>query len=256
VLDDICMALGNARNHKNIPSLEIQSLCPIIELTHVYPELFLKHGTTFNKKIFYKRYAELISSIGAGDLFYKSADSKIQYSSMSLFSSESTVWTSLAIEIKKFAMHAGFSGDYSGKFAGAILELHDNIIEHSKRVDTGYIVFEALPDRFDFVVADRGIGVLSGLRNNPVYSDLNDAGVALEEALTYGVSGTGMPDRGAGFKPTIEGLANIAHSIRFRTGDHGRVYLRNANDGIEASTSQKVPIEGFLASVSCNASMV
>jgi hypothetical protein len=40
----------------------------------------------------------------------------------------------------------------------------------------------------EFVVADRGIGVLSSLKQNPEYADLSDAGAALQLAITDGVS--------------------------------------------------------------------
>ena len=226
----------------------------MIELLHICPALVLERihrddGLQLNQ------FSDLAASVLRGAPAYQSTNRNIQYSSLSLFSDENTVWTALSIAIKKAAKRAGFSDAYSGQFAGAIAELHDNIVEHSEHVVSGYVVFAATPGRFEFVVADKGVGVLEGLRNNPKYSDLSDAGLALEKALTYGVSGTGIAGRGTGFKPTIEGLANIAHWMRFRSGDHVRSYLRDDIGEIEARTRQKVSIDGLVVSVSCDASM-
>lgn len=230
------------------------SLCPLIELLHICPTL-VSERLSNNQGLQLNQFTELITNVLRGTPAYQSTSRNIEYSSLSLFSDENTVWTALAIAIKKAARRAGFSDAYSGQFAGAIAELHDNIVEHSEHVISGYIVYAASPGRFEFVVADKGIGVLRGLRDNPTYIDLTDAGLALEKALTYGVSRTGIPGSGTGFKPTIEGLANISHWMRFRSGDHARSYLRDNMGEIEARTRQKAPIDGLVISVSCDASM-
>ena len=42
--------------------------------------------------------------------------------------------------------------------------LHANILEHSEHEYSGYLVFDATPNRFEFVVADARVGVLQSLR--------------------------------------------------------------------------------------------
>ncbi len=64
------------------------------------------------------------------------------------------------------------------------------MVDHSQRNDTGYVAFSLEPGRFEFVVADHGIGVLASLRSSPSYAYLADHGRAIELVLSEGVQGT------------------------------------------------------------------
>jgi anti-sigma regulatory factor (Ser/Thr protein kinase) len=111
-------------------------------------------------------------------------------------------WTEFAMRAKRAATDVGFASDQAGQLVAAMGELHSNIMEHSQRDDTGYIVFDATPKRFDFVVADAGIGVLQSLRSHPHFARVEDAGTALQLALSEGVSRFyDEKDRGRGFRP-------------------------------------------------------
>jgi hypothetical protein len=135
---------------------------------------------------------------------------------------------------------------------GAAGELVGNISEHSGAADTGIVAYRAGRDGFEFAVADGGVGVLESLNSCPDYKSLTDHGAALRLALTDGVSRFGpSAGRGHGFRPIFVGLANLSGLLRFRSGDHALVIDGQAIDMMAAKTAQKVPINGFTASVSC-----
>jgi hypothetical protein len=146
-------------------------------------------------------------------------------------------------------------GTAPGQLAAAMEEMENNIHEHSEAAVTGLIAFRAASDRFEFVVADRGDGVLKSLRRSPLYAaTLADHGKALEAALTDGVSRFGSDSgRGHGFRPIFLGLANLRGSLRFRSGDHALLIDGTSPDLMTAKLAQKAPLDGFFAGVTCYA---
>ena len=73
-----------------------------------------------------------------------------------------------------------------------------NMPRRPERVSWAY---RAERGAFEFVVADRGIGILRSLRRCATYATLSDEGKALEAALTDGVSRYGLnSNHGHGFK--------------------------------------------------------
>jgi hypothetical protein len=168
-----------------------------------------------------------------------------------LLQSEDLAWTDFAIRAKRAAENAGFSKNLGGQLVAAIGELYGNVIDHSQRTGTGYAAWSASPGRFEFVVADQGIGVLESLRSNPTYAYLSDHGSALELAIKENVSRYAEPGHGFGFRPIFVGLANISRIIRFRSGDHGHLIVRSSDDGIAARTIQLASLPGMFCSVLC-----
>lgn len=163
-----------------------------------------------------------------------------------------TAWTDFAIRLKVAAKEVGFSADHSGKLLAAIKEFFSNVIEHSERIETGQVLFSAQPGRFEFVVRDRGIGVLESLRKNQKYKSLNDGGSAIELALQEGVSRHAEElGHGFGFRPVFVGLANLSEYIRFRSGDHCREFFQKPDGSIEAHTKQSSRLVGFSCAVIC-----
>lgn len=158
----------------------------------------------------------------------------------------------MANRLKRLSIRAGFSDDHSGKFVAAIDELWSNVVEHSRRSETGYIGFKLVPGRFEFVVADYGVGILASLNSNPVYADLADHGRAIELALSEGISRHHKDEgHGFGFRPLFIGLANIARDLRFRSGDHAREITRTSSAPPEARTYELAPLPGFFCSITC-----
>jgi hypothetical protein len=137
---------------------------------------------------------------------------------------------------------------------GAMRELEDNVHLHSERSQDGVVGFHGTADEFEFVVADGGIGVLQSLRQSPDYQHLDDAGTAIKIALTDGQSRLRYldPGRGHGFHDLFIGLANLNGKLRFRSDDHALTINGASPTLVTAHLSQKVPLQGFVASVVCS----
>lgn len=161
-------------------------------------------------------------------------------------------WTAFGLAAQKSAIVAGFSRRVAAQLIAATGEMHSNILEHSDASATGLLAFSASPGMFEFVVADRGRGVLSSLRSGAEYAQLTDHGEALRLALTNGVSRFGSgSDRGMGFRPLFIGLANLRSSLRFRSGNHALTIDGREPTLITANLAEKPSISGFFASVIC-----
>lgn len=167
---------------------------------------------------------------------------------------DDTTWIQFGVAARHAAIQEGFPNTIAAQLVGAIGEIESNIYEHSGAPETGIIAFKATLGMFEFVVTDRGIGVLQSLRTCPEYASLSDHGEALQLALTDGVSRYGPgTNRGFGFQPLFTGLANLKGSLRFRSGDHAL-----SIDGqdpvprtIPMKLGKKPTIEGFFISVAC-----
>ena len=143
-------------------------------------------------------------------------------------------------------------GTTPGQMAAAMQELEGNIQEHSNAVASGVLVFRATDGVFEFVVADRGIGLLDSLRQRAAFAALHDHGRALELALTDGTSRYDDARRGHGFRPIFIGLTNLQGYLRFRSGDHALVMDGTGPTLATAHISQKPLLQGFFASVRCH----
>jgi hypothetical protein len=165
---------------------------------------------------------------------------------------DDTPWMGFQLAAQKAAGAMGFQGRTAAQFSAALGEMFSNVHEHSGAPSSGIAAFMGSGNAFEFAVADSGIGVRDSLRSCAVYADLADDGKALRLALTDGVSRFGaQAGRGKGFRPIFVGLANLSGALRFRSGDHALVIDGQKIGDMSAVTAQKVPIRGFLASVSC-----
>lgn len=166
---------------------------------------------------------------------------------------DTTEWDTFCYHIQRAVEVVGFPGTVPAKLVGAIGELEGNLQEHSEASHTGVIAFQATDRVFEFVVADKGIGVLKSLRSCLEYSNLEDGGEALSMALKDGVSRFGRAaNRGRGFRQIFVGLANLNGSLRFRSEDHA-LTIEGYSPGLSmAKVMQKPRIDGFFASILCN----
>jgi len=164
-----------------------------------------------------------------------------------------SLFTSFLMDVQRAARDvAQLPGTTPGQLAAAMEELENNIHEHSDAAQTGLVAFRAARGIFEFVAADRGIGILTSLRKCPAYLGLSDCGAALESALKDGTSRFGSDSsRGHGFRPIFLGLANLQGSLRFRSGDHALLMDGTSPDLTTAQLAQKPPIDGFFASIRC-----
>jgi hypothetical protein len=160
--------------------------------------------------------------------------------------------TSFLMDAKRAAREvSGLPGDSPGQLVGALGELESNILEHSNDAATGLLAFRAASGIFEFVVADRGIGVLASLQSSAEFSSCEDHGKALQMTLTEGTSRFGAEaNRGYGFRPLFIGLMNLQGYLRFRSGDHALILDGRSPRLAMARLEQKPHLNGFFASVS------
>lgn len=164
----------------------------------------------------------------------------------------SGIWTSFALAAQKAARTVGFSRRVSASLAASMDEFHSNVCEHSQSPHSELAAFQARQGRFEFVVADRGIGVLASLRSGTDYAQLGDHGEALQLAVSEGVSRFGSKsERGYGFRPLFVGLANLNGNLRFRSGDHALSIDGRSPTLVGARVAQKARIRGLFIWVSC-----
>lgn len=167
-----------------------------------------------------------------------------------------SVFTSFLMDAQRAARDiTRLPGKTPGQLIAAMQELESNIHEHSEVARTGVLAFRATRHVFEFVAADNGIGILRSLQRCPTFADLQDHGQAMEKALSDGVSRFGRDTRrGHGFRPIFIGLVNLRASLRFRSGDYALTIDGTGPTLATAQLAQKPMIDGFLASVQCNAS--
>jgi hypothetical protein len=149
---------------------------------------------------------------------------------------------------------ARLPGTTPGQLVAAMVELETNIHEHSDASATGLLAFRAARGIFEFVAADRGIGILASLERCPLFAAIPDHGKALQSALTDGTSRFGVDSQhGHGFRPIFLGLTNLRGFLRFRSGDHALIIDGSSPSLAMAQLAQKPAIDGFFASISCRA---
>jgi hypothetical protein len=167
---------------------------------------------------------------------------------------DEAVFTKFLMEAKKAASEsARLPGTAPGQLVAAMAELHDNIHEHSEAPQTGILAFRAAEGVFEFVAADRGVGVLKSLRRARRYAALTDHARALELAVTDGTSRfENESRRGHGFRPLFLGLVNLYGSLRLRSGDYALIMDGTSPGPSTAQVAQKPFMHGFFASVSCH----
>lgn len=248
LLDDINLGMqSGALAAVDLPPVAAADLGPLIELRQ--SGLLGKPASWFHAG----RHASLLGGMASGGKWFHSTGRQ-GFVSIPAIAADYASWTEFGMRAKRAATEVGFGGDQAGQLVAAMGELRSNISEHSQCEDTGYLVYEATLKRFAFVVADAGIGVLRSLRLHPRFGHLEDAGTALELALSEGVSRFyDEKDRGRGFRPIFIGLANASRHLRFRSGDHSREIVRAHGGALEAATHQRATLQGFFCSVVCEA---
>lgn len=130
-------------------------------------------------------------------------------------------WEQWLLHAENTAKANGVAAPLVASFIGALREMQDNVYEHSGAAQTGLVAYAVTDRSFEFVVSDRGMGVLETLRQNPRYAHLPDAGAALEEAIKPGVSRfPAETGRGQGYVQLYRAMVTHRAELRFRSGDH------------------------------------
>lgn len=228
----------------NWPRAQSRSLGPVFELHHSGVAIDLSWLDV-------GRFQPSLQAMFDRETYYREARFHDGVIASHRLNHSDTDLTDFSYRARRAAIHSGFTKSVANQLVAAIVELSSNIEEHSEAVQTGYVAFSGGDGVFEFVVGDRGVGVLNSLRRNPKFSELSDAGTALELALTEGVSRHVDVGRGRGFRPLLVGLANESIIVRFRSSDHARQLDRQDDGSIPAKTSQKANFPGFMTFVRC-----
>ena len=165
-----------------------------------------------------------------------------------------TEWDQWTTHAENIAKTKGVNTHLAAGLIGALIEIQDNVYEHSGAPETGVVAYATTVSSFEFVVADRGIGVLSSLRQNPNYAGVAHAGEALELAITDGVSRfPAETGHGQGFNQLFRALVGHNAELRFRSGDHA-LTLRPGRDFANGASvlAQVAPMAGISISVFCD----
>jgi len=253
-LDDLAFAADRDRlGGRELPRLKARDVGPVIELSQFATKGLLP-GPREAGWLELEGLDHLMRALDDGKTRWVCRDSgRMGFLRTGTAAPEDeTVWTGFGLAAQKAATAAGFRKRIAAQLTAALGELHSNVYEHSGEPETGLIAFRAQANRFEFVVADSGIGVLESLRSYDEYAGLCDYGEALRLALTDGVSRYGpAAGRGQGFRPLFIGLANLNGVLRFRSGDHALLIDGQNPSLMTARPAQKPRIPGFLVSVSC-----
>ena len=162
-----------------------------------------------------------------------------------------TYWDAFMYAMHKAIVAAGFPSLFGRGLVGAMDEMQNNIHDHSEGIDTGLIAYRVSADRVEWVVADRGIGVLAGLKSG-AFPSLTDSGEALKVALADGRSrfrvGKG---RGYGFRELFKAMSARHGSLRFRSGDQALTIAGVSPSLSLARLQQRANVAGFYVTVVC-----
>lgn len=160
-------------------------------------------------------------------------------------------WDQWTVHAENTAKAHGLNAQLVASLMGAMVEIQDNVYEHSDAPETGLVAFAITSASFEFVVADSGVGVLRTLRQNSQFSGIQDSGAALQEVIKDGVSRfPSESGRGHGFNQLFRALVGCNAEIRFRSGDHA-LTMRPTSDALhgKSTLAQLAPLNGLTVSV-------
>ena len=253
-IDDLAFAADRGRLcEQSVPERVARDIGPVMELL-----LLSEFGSVSSpgdaKWLSLDRLQPLVIALRTGRGMWVCPRSRLcgVLQTTALKAEDSGIWMSFALAAQKAARTVGFSRRVSASLAASMDEFHSNVSEHSQSPYSELAAFQARQGRFEFVVADRGIGVLASLRSGTDYAHLGDHGEALQLALSEGVSRFGFKsERGYGFRPLFVGLANLNGNLRFRSGDHALSIDGRSPTLMGARVAQRARIRGLFISVSC-----
>jgi anti-sigma regulatory factor (Ser/Thr protein kinase) len=153
--------------------------------------------------------------------------------------------------LHKAMLNIGMPSAFIAGLVGALGEMESNIHEHSGAAATGIMAYSVTEERVEWIVADRGTGILSGL--NASYPRMTDAGEALKFALSDGGSRLRIKGRGLGFRELFKALAARRASLRFRSDDQLLTIKGVLPDLSRARLQQRAHVPGFSVRVVCPA---
>jgi anti-sigma regulatory factor (Ser/Thr protein kinase) len=125
------------------------------------------------------------------------------------------------------------SGHDRAAVALAIREIGQNVFDHANSRTGGFAIAQrgATRKEFEIAVADSGIGIPASIRANNEYSQVSRDSVAIERALTAGVTG----------KPGTQNKGLALAAIReFLRENYGTLLVRSGSGAVEDGHRQSV----------------
>lgn len=123
----------------------------------------------------------------------------------------------------------GFGKNDAFDMAIAFSEISQNILDHNEAAPDGLAAMQVYRGGegkfFQFVVADRGVGILTTLRRNLAYADLTSDVRAIIASTGLGASEYSDGTRGNGLHKLLQLSDKHGGSVHIRSGS-GRVYWR------------------------------
>jgi hypothetical protein len=169
--------------------------------------------------------------------------------------------TSLAYQLyqERFARALQTTGGFPARFAkalaGALVEMTDNIVQHSETDPsaelTGLVGYHVNPRFMCFAAIDIGQGVLSSLRRAPAWRHLQTARQALRAAVCdFATSRSGEP-QGDGFRTLFRTLVDRNCRLRFRSDD-AVLTIEDLHSHREGTLGSSPALGGLQLSVCCS----
>lgn len=259
ILDDLVLGMQRGRVNASVvlPMLSVDDIGPMIEL-FLYTRSDRPIVSSLHHLPPFKRVQALHQALQPGQrgrpvyLTDARTNRSVGFLATAHRSQPGLPWDDFCLKARIAAGQAGLESTEARALVGALIEIEENVHLHSERVDDGIVGFSASPGRFEVVVGDSGTGVLNSLRSHPDYAALADAGTALRLALENGQSRYGRHSgHGLGFNALFIGLAALKAELRFRSDDHALTISGTGPNLVSATTLQRPPLQGFMASVIC-----
>jgi len=147
----------------------------------------------------------------------------------------------------------GFGERYPKVLVKAFSEMVENVLRHSSPIEcdsaVGVVGYHVVNGSADYVVADLGQGVLSGLTGNADWAHLQDEQAALVAAARDGATRFRGEQHGFGFKMVFKSFLERAGVLSLRSGD-GVAILRGNMDSKVATTCSCAHVPGLRVAIS------
>lgn len=252
-LDDV-MALPSDASEGLISKADVLRIGPLVEYAY-------QQGNILTERLESKRQSYAVNSLteilSPSKISRFNASSSFETSTFVEFclvpqtaeEIDDPKWVAFCKRLMDAGMKAGLSKAFSQGLVGTLEEMTSNVFEHSENASSGLAGYKWALGEFEYVVADRGIGILASLQKHSDYLWLHDAGDALEVAVSDGESRFGRnAHRGTGFHHLLYNIASRDSYVRFRSGDHCYT-IDGTVQPILKRTYPCTPFDGFLISL-------
>ena len=253
VADDMLREAWHERlaGHGPISILRSGRIGPIVELALASLQHVVQYETVTIDGEFASNLSQALLSRQPFGSSFQDVAGVFPLSADNPITSNSAIWDQWTVHAENIAKAKGLSPHVVASLMGAMVEIQDNVYEHSGAPHTGLVAYAVTEKSFEFVVADSGIGVLRTLRQNPEYNRISDSGAALEEIIKDGVSRfPSETGRGQGFNQLFRSLVGHNAELRFRSGDHA-LTMRPTSDVLHGKSilSQVASLHGLAVTV-------